>query len=393
MPTSQQLSSADHIELTSKGFSALLSAAVDGMIIIDSKGNILNFNIAAERMFDYKANEVINQNVKMLMPSPYKEEHDGYLHNYNSTGEAKIIGLGRRVEAQRKDKSVFPIELSVGEYKDGQTQYFVGIIRDLTERDRVEKELKISRDRLRETDRQLAHVDRINTMGEMASGIAHEVNQPLTAISSYIQACLRRLDSGGISAEKFRELLIKINDQSLRAGEIVRRIRSLIRPHERLRERTETNELVADAIMLAKADANSRKIVLKVEHMPDNCEIIADSIQIQQVILNLIRNALDATEEANPSAGRVIVGMDLIENGDYLKFWVRDFGYGIADDLSDHIFEAFVTSKLKGTGMGLSVSRTIINAHGGELWYEVKEPGIKFIFTIPTAVSDVNYNN
>ena len=198
-----------HDEISSNGFAALMSAAVDGIIIINSQGKILSFNSAAQKLFGYLPEEVEGKNVNMLMPEPYKKNHDGYLQDYLQTGNAKIIGIGRRVEAKTKAGSVFPVDLSVGEYDADGVKYFVGIIRDLTKREQIEQELQESRERLNEISRQLAHIDRINIMGEMASGIAHEINQPLAAISSYIQACLRRLDEGEPDIEKCGELLKK----------------------------------------------------------------------------------------------------------------------------------------------------------------------------------------
>ena len=505
-----------HHELTSSGFSALLSAAADAIVIINNQGKILNFNCAAEKLFGYSIEEVENNNVKILMPEPYCNEHDGYLNRYNTTKVPRIIGIGRKVEAQRKDSSIFPIELSVGEYVEGGNQYFVGIIRDLTDREKVENDLRDSQDRLQErelaldetiknapigilttkTDGQiqsvnhaacellgfseseflqmnytqlihhedidtteerrqslldgndpsfslnarcirkdgnivyavlhcrviwdppdhepsrlvaqlvdrtdqvqaeqearrmqerLAHVDRISTMGEMASGIAHEINQPLTAISSYVQACQRRLQSGQIKQDKLRELLNKIDTQSQRAGTIVQRIRSLMKSHDWFRERVEINDLISDIIPLVKADTNSKGFLISVEFITEPCEVIVDRVQIQQVILNLVRNAIDATEEADLSDGKICIRTKIVEQGDYVEISVRDFGIGIPEQVQDQIFEPFVTSKQKGTGMGLSISRSIVTAHGGILRSQRKNPGSLFYFTLPIAVGD-----
>jgi two-component system sensor kinase FixL len=377
-----------HLELTHGGFAALLGAAADAIVIIDSHGIVLNFNQAAERLFGYRANEVEQKNVSILMPQPFRSEHDKYISRYITSGIPRIIGAGRRVEAQKKDSTIFPVELSVGEYSVDGNPYFIGIIHDLTERERVENSLRDSRQQAQEAHERLAHGDRISTMGEMASGIAHEINQPLTAISSYVEASRRRLESEPIDRRKLGELLEKTEQQAKRAGEIVHRIRSLIRSHDIQMECIDINRIVSDAVDLARVDASSRGLVVDLELMADSCEVIADSVQIQQVIINLVRNAIDATEEAQPHGGRIVVGTKEIVMDDNVEVWVRDFGAGIPEVIRDHLFEPFVTSKATGIGMGLSISRSIVNAHGGKLWTDHMEPGTIFCFTLPAAVAD-----
>ncbi len=511
-----------HLELTPEGFSALLNAAADAIIIIDRNAKILNINLAAQSLFQYKTAELEGRNVNILMPEPYQTEHDGYLANYFRTGEQKIIGIGRRVEALKKDGTVFPMELSVGEYSREGEVLFVGIIRDLTEKERVSEALRKSEQQLRESEQallitlenapigiitlepdgtvlsmnhsailltgytrsevvgkdfktilhqddvekaeqhrqvllendgnsfsfnarylrknksvahatmhcslvnsgspdkkqllitqlvdrtdqikaeqeasefreRLAHVDRVSTMGEMASGIAHEINQPLSAISSYVQACLRRLESGNLEKQKLQELLEKTDKQALRAGTVVQRIRSLIRKHDRIRERVEVNKIVKDTISLVQADTRSHGMLLDIELMPQTREVIVDSIQIQQVILNLVRNAIDATEDFSETppiapaerSSRICIGTCDSELSDQVEIWVRDFGHGITDDLKDKLFESFITSKKTGTGMGLSISRSILDAHGGKIRVESGADNTTFFITLPTAV-------
>lgn len=378
----------EHDELTASGFAALLSAAADAIVIIKSDGKIANFNLAAEQLFGYSRQDVLDQNVNMLMPSPYHDQHDQYLQAYLSTGHARIIGIGRRVEGMRKDKTIFPMELSVGEYKDHGFHYFVGIIRDLSQREQAEKALEESTSRLIDLEKRLAHVDRVNIMGEMVSGIAHEINQPLSAISAYIQASLRRLHSGGISAEKFKELLEKTEQQSQRAGEIVRRIRSMIKPQEVIKQRVSIVRLCSEALLLAKADAKSKQVEIRFEYDENGQEVFVDSIQIQQVLLNLVRNAVDATSEQQNNNRTVVVSIQSDAGGKETKISVRDNGPGVSDDIKDNLFDPFVTSKPQGIGLGLSISRTIIENHGGQLWLEPTESGSLLCFYLPTVETD-----
>ncbi len=370
--------SKDLVQLTSSGFSALLSAAVDGIIIIDRNGKICSFNSAAEKMFGFKSAEVLGNNINMLMPAPYRKEHDGYIETFNKHKIPKIIGIGRKVEAQRKDSSIFPVDLSVGEYSEEGEQFFVGIIRDLTEQVKAEREAIQIRQRL-------AHMDRVNIMGEMASGIAHELNQPLTAISSYVQACRRRIDTGNIDQEKLRELIIKTDAQAQRAGEIIRRIRALVRSHDMVREEIDINKLVLETVNFARADANRRGVSLHTELKCKFRYVIADSVQIQQVILNLILNAIDATEEARVKNPKIEIKTEKLENQNFAKITILDYGVGIPESIRDKMFETFVTTKTRGTGMGLSISRSIIDSHGGEIGARSMTEGTEFCFTLPGA--------
>jgi two-component system sensor kinase FixL len=362
--------------LTPEGFAALLDAAVDGMVIINEQGRVLNFNSAAEQMFGYTTEEVVGQNVSMLMPAPYSQEHDKYLQRYLKTMDPKIIGVGRRAEAQRKDSRVFPIDLSVGEYIDGESRYFVGIIRDLSEQVESERETMQIRQRL-------AQVDRVNIMGEMASGIAHELNQPLTAISSYVQACRRRLDSDSLDVDKIRELLVKSDEQAQRAGKIIRRIRSLVQSHDKVQETVDINTLVLEVLDLANLDAGRRGIEIELNLAEQGHEVVVDSVQIQQVILNLLRNAIDATELSGNDEKRIVVSSHIADDASSVQVSIRDFSAGVPSAVRENMFDAFVTTKNSGTGMGLSISRSIVQAHGGKIWAENKPRGTLFSFNLP----------
>ena len=613
---------------------ALLDAAVDAVIVIDHDSRIMTFNRAAERLFGYRAAEVVGQNVRLLMPEPYRSAHDGYLQAYVRTGQARIIGIGRDVVAQRRDGSVFPASLAVGQVPGSTPPRFIGFIHDITarqaavdalrrERDRAQSyldlaqvmlvaidragrialinrkgcailgytetellgrdwfeqcvperqrdraratlqaalsgdaappayvedhivshngelkliawrtalvhdemgqvvgllgsgediterrgaeqalrrsegllraaqsiaklgnyeihlpsggthwseqmyrilglepaggpvtlgdfpvqlvhpddrerclrewqraldetgrcdlefrilrpdgstrnvhtlaqvqpsadgeslvitgtlhdvtERKLAEEELRQGQERLTHVGRLSTMGEMATGLAHEINQPLTAIATYAQAAVRLIDaSGGADVSELREPLVQITNQALRAGEVIRRLRVFVKNRATRTETIDMNRLIEDLLVLAEPDARVNDVRLNVELAPDALLVAADPVQIQQVLLNLVRNAIDATLEA-PGAPREIVvrssaALDAVEVA------VVDHAGGIPPEVAVNLFNPFYTTKAAGTGLGLAISRSIIRAHRGKLGYRpTPGGGTTFYFTLP----------
>ena len=367
---------------------AILNATVDAMIIIDHTGTIELFNAAAQRMFGYSVQEVIGKNIKMLMPEPYRKEHDQYLDNYMKTNQARIIGIGREVKACKKDGEIFPIELSVGEVKESSHKQFVGIIRDISDQVQARSDAIANRERL-------AHVTRLSTMGEMAAGIAHEINQPLSAVSSYAQACKNLLQRENSLADAFQkqkltDTLEKISNQALRAGEVIRRLREFVKKRNTEREYINFNDLIQDTIDLAKVDTRllDHGFQLDLCSAPTPCLLI-DQVQLQQVLFNLIRNAIDAMED-QPSAPVVIQSKWI--NEQYLEVSICDIGYGITEENRARLFHPFFTTKTSGMGMGLPICQSIIQSHGGELKHSAGSPqGSIFSFTLP-AKPIVNNN-
>ncbi|MAD15222.1 MAG: PAS domain-containing sensor histidine kinase [Alteromonadaceae bacterium] len=367
---------------------AILNATVDAMIIIDHTGTIELFNAAAQRMFGYSVQEVIGKNIKMLMPEPYRKEHDQYLDNYMKTNQERIIGIGREVKACKKDGEIFPIELSVGEVKESSHKQFVGIIRDISDQVQARSDAIANRERL-------AHVTRLSTMGEMAAGIAHEINQPLSAVSSYAQACKNLLQRENSLADAFQkqkltDTLEKISNQALRAGEVIRRLREFVKKRNTEREYINFNDLIQDTIDLAKVDTRllDHGIQLDLCSAPTPCLLI-DQVQLQQVLFNLIRNAIDAMED-QPSAPVVIQSKWI--NEQYLEVSICDTGYGITEENRARLFHPFFTTKTSGMGMGLPICQSIIQSHGGELKHSAGSPqGSVFSFTLP-AKPIVNNN-
>lgn len=354
---------------------SILATVPDAMVVIDEAGTILSFSAAAERMFGYAEDEVIRRNVKMLMPSPDRERHDDYLVNYLTTGERKIIGIGRVTTALHRDGSTFPIELSVGEARLGGHRIFTGFIRDLTERQRTLL-------RLQDLQSELAHVGRVSEMGTLASSLAHELNQPLTAVASYCEGARELLeqDPDEQALAMAREALDEAAQQAVRAGQIVRRLRDFMSNGE-MEQRVESlQRLINEANALALVGSREHGIDVQLSLDPAADKVCVDRIQIQQVLVNLIRNAIDAMIDAPQRCLSVRTsprGAGLVE------VTVEDTGAGISETVAPQLFQPFVTSKENGMGIGLSICRTIVEAHGGRVWFKPREGGgTAFHFTI-----------
>lgn len=355
---------------------SILATVPDAMIVIDEKGVMLSFSIAAEKMFGYAAPDVIGRNVSMLMPPPLSDQHDHYLEHYRETGERRIIGIGRITTALHSDGSSFPIELAVGEAEvDGQ-RIFTGFIRDLTERQSAQR-------RLQELQSELAHVGRVSEMGTLASALAHELNQPLTAMSAYCESArdLLATNPGEETLAMVREALDDAASQAIRAGQIVRRLRDFMSHGDNERHSTDLSKLVGEANALALVGSREHGIAVQVQFEASRAHVFVDRIQVQQVLVNLIRNAVDATM-TSPTRAVTIRTAD--DSDGFVRVSVEDTGAGIAEDIAPQLFQPFVTSKTSGMGIGLSICRTIVEAHGGRIWFEERPGGgTIFNFTLP----------
>jgi two-component system sensor kinase FixL len=321
---------------------------------------------------------VIGRNVNMLMPEPYHSGHDGYLARYLTTGEKRIIGIGRTVIAQHKTGSTFPTELAVGEVRTGSEHIFTGFIRDISDRVAAEG-------RAENLQRELHHVGRLTAMGEIVSMIVHELNQPLTAIANFGEASKRLLEKGGEQSGRAVEFIEKSVRQAHRASEMILRLRRFAARGAGEMEPMVVNEVVQDAVRLAVIGAADQGIQTNYEFAEGLPEITADRIQVQQVVVNLIRNAIDAmldpkAEREGDSHLTVRTGRDA-EGA--VEISVSDTGPGIAPEVAADLFAPFVTSKEGGMGIGLSVSKSIVEAHGGALWFEPNPgQGSRFVFTL-----------
>jgi two-component system sensor kinase FixL len=358
---------------------SILETVPDAMVVIDEQGHIQSFSTAAVRQFGYAPEEIEGQNVSILMPEPYRSAHDGYMSRYLDTGERRIIGIGRVVVGQRKDGSTFPMELSVGEMRSGGARYFTGFIRDLTDRQRTET-------RLQELQSELVHMSRFTALGEMASTLAHEINQPLTAIANYLKGCRRILARmEGPEVPMLADAVGQAANQAIRAGDVIRHLREFVTRGESERHIENLPKLIEEASALALVGAKERGVRVRFQLDPDAPLVLADRIQIQQVLLNLIRNAIEAmqdterrdltvTTQARPSEGLVAVT-------------VADTGTGIAPEIDQQLFQPFVTTKKHGMGVGLSICRTIVEAHGGKIDV-ASQPNAGTVFTFTLRAID-----
>lgn len=375
-PTSEPLREAEaHLR-------SILATVPDAMVVIDEQGTILSFSAAAETMFGYAENDVVSQNVKILMPSPDRERHDQYLINYLTTGKRKIIGVGRVTTALHRDGNTFPIELSVGEAWLGERRIFTGFIRDLTERQQTLL-------RMQDLQSELAHVGRVSEMGTLASSLAHELNQPLTAVASYCESARDLLDQDpdAQTLGMVREALDEAAQQAVRAGQIVRRLRDFMSTGETERHVESLQRLINEANALALVGSREHGIDVQLKLDPAADKVLVDRIQIQQVLVNLIRNAIDAMMDTKMRCLSLRTGRD--DQG-LVEVIIEDTGSGISEAIAPQLFQPFVTSKQSGMGIGLSICRTIVEAHGGRIWFEPgKNGGTAFHFTVPTGEAKI----
>ena len=480
----------------------IIETAVDGIIRIDTSGIMRSINPAVVHIFGYQQEQLIGQNISMLMPDSYADEHDGYIRNYLKTGTKKIIGIGREVQGLRSDGTIFPLDLAVSEILGQDEHQFVGMVRDISVRKEAQDTLKLREEQLRLTfdnapsgivtcdsdyryitanpaytqaighnvfdlmhmhvfdtihpeDReifldlarqakcgelkknvvslrwiskcggimrgnlhvglihnenntpksfviqfenltkrinaeikvrelrdQLAQVGRVSTMGEMAAGIAHEINQPLTAIASYTETCQRLLKSGKADSSELLDVMERTSAQAHRAGMVIRRMRGFVKAHSTKREELDINVLVKEIVKFAKMDLPIQGSLIKIDLTSDLPTIVADSFQIQQVILNLIRNAADAMQDIEKD--KIIVIRTAFCSPDSIRISVTDHGHGINDEDAKKIFTPFFSTKESGMGTGLAICKTVVESHQGELNFENNPTGgTTFNLTLP----------
>ena len=347
------------------------------MIVIDEVGVIVSFSSAAEQLFGFSETEAIGSDVAILMPEPDKRQHKDYMLRYMSTGHKRIIGIGRITVGQRRDGSTFPMELSVGEARTAHSRVFTGFIRDLTRRQATEV-------RLEEMQAELAHASRVSAMGTMASALAHELNQPLTAVANYVEAARDLLDvPNAENVAIVREALGDAATQAVRAGQIVRRLRDFIARGDTDKRVENLRGLINEANALALIGVAELGIDVRLDIDELISGVLVDKVQVQQVLVNLIRNAVEALTDA--PVRRLTISAVSIAN-QMVRISVVDTGPGLDTEVESKLFRPFVSTKDAGMGLGLSICQTIIEAHNGTIWLDKPvEGGTAFRFTLAAA--------
>ncbi len=356
---------------------SILATVPDAMIVMDERGIVSSFSAAAERLFGYGQAEVVGQNVGMLIPETQAQRHDDTLWTHQDTAVRQIVGTIRVERAVRKNGTTFPIELAVGEASIAGERIFTGFLRDLTRRQETER-------RVRELQSELVHVSRVSAMGTMASTLAHEINQPLTAIANYLETTRAMIaDSGDPLLVDITEALELAAAQSLRAGNIVRRLRTFVKGRDTGFQAERLDELVEEATSLGLLGAHQAGVKVTMTIAAGLDRVMVDRVQIQQVLVNLVRNSIQAMAA---SARKELTIETTPDNHGWVRVTVADTGAGLDPEIRDHLFEAFATTKEDGMGLGLSICRTIVEAHGGRIWAEgVADGGTAFHFCLPLA--------
>ncbi|MXP48269.1 PAS domain S-box protein [Altererythrobacter luteolus] len=356
---------------------ALIDTVPDAMIVINSTGEIISFSQGAEKMFGYQEAELVGKNVSLLMPSPDREAHDGYLRHYITTGERRIIGTGRIISAIRHTGEVFPAKLSVGEMFVGEIRMFTGFIRDLSEQRETEQ-------RIYSLQAELAHVSRITSLGTFASSLAHELNQPLTSVANYIDAAKDLLaDPTTENIDMVRGALVECSTEAIRAGRIIHRLREFIVRGNARPEIASLSKIVREATALALVNGDGKGVDFSTRLDPACDTVLAVPVQIQQVLVNLLRNALEAMEDSEFK--RIVIASE--PSGlKKVTVSVSDSGPGLEPQVAERLFHPFISTKPTGMGLGLSICHTIVTAHGGRIGAEPSElGGTIFRFTLDRA--------
>ena len=348
---------------------SMVDHVIDGVISIDERGTVESCNPAAERIFGYSASEIIGRNVNVLMPPPYHDEHDDYLANYRRSGEAKIIGIGREVVGLRKDGSTFPMELAVSTFYLGRTRHFTGMVRDISERKQAAAALQTNQERLSEMRSEVAHLDRLKSMGEMVAGIAHEIGQPLNAIKNFANACSNKLKNAAPQADDQLTSWLKQIDQAASIGsDVLKSLRRFARGKTTQRNKVDLNVVVDEAVEIMRFSCQQKRVVIDWQRHPESLFVEADGVQLHQILANLLQNAIDSMAGLPIAKRWIRISLSNDETHAIVK--VIDNGPGIPADLGKSIFNPFVTTKLEGLGLGLSISKSLAEAHGGTLGFE-----------------------
>jgi PAS domain S-box-containing protein len=362
----------------------VVETANDAIISMDHTGTIQFANPASTRIFGYDPAELIGEPLTVLMPKFMRELHDNGFRRYLDTGQRHINWQGTELTALRKNGQEFPVEISFGELTRDGHKIFTGFIRDISKRKQAEDQLRASERTLQMTQAELARVSRLTTMGEMAASIAHEVNQPLTAVVNNSSACLRLLANRNLEPDILRQALEGIIADGTRASAVLSRIRAFIKKEAAEKSELNVSEVIQEVLTLAGRELYENQVLLEKQLTNDLPSVLADRVQLQQVLLNLIMNGIEAMTAVKDRPRLLGVQSRIDPSGDVLVA-VSDSGTGF-DTAVERAFTPFFTTKANGLGMGLSISRSLVEGHGGRLWAAHNSPhGAVFSFTLPTT--------
>ena len=357
-------------------FRLAVEASPNAIVMVDGQGKMLLVNALTQELFGYSREELIGQSVEILVPERFRTGHPAHRATFFGAPQARAMGAGRDLFARRKDGSEFLVEIGLNPIHTLEGTLVLTEIVDITDRKRMELELQRNRE-------ELAHVTRVSTVGELTTSVAHELNQPLGAILSNAEAAEMFLAANPPALDEVRDILADIRKDDQRASEVIRRMRSLLRKQELAPKSIEINEAVEEVLRLLSIDASARKVAINFERTTDLPRVWCDPVHFQQVVLNLVLNGMEAMAGLPEEKRQVVVRTGPANNGT-VQIAVADFGPGIPVDSLPKLFEHFFTTKKDGMGMGLSIARTIVEAHHGQIWAENNsEIGATFYFTVP----------
>ena len=368
---------ASELQIGEERFRRVVEAAPSAMIMVNQEGQITLANQQAEKTFGYPREELLGRPIEMLVPERLRSGHQGFRHDYLCDPQARPMGAGRELFGRRKDGSEVPVEIGLSPIHTSKGLLVLASIVDITERKLAE--LEAARQR-----HDLAHLARVTALGELSSSLAHELTHPLTAILSNAQAAQRFLADDDVDLDEVREILNDIVTQDQRAGEVIHSLRLMLKKGE-LQEHcddVDLNEVIRDVVNLMRSDLINRNVTLDTDLAQKLPAITGDRVQLQQVLLNLALNGCEAMADYNSSERRLLIASQW-ENG-AVRVSVADRGSGIPEEKMQQVFERFFTTKKEGMGLGLSVCRTIIDAHRGKIWATNDAGcGATFHFSLP----------
>ncbi|MCB1679850.1 MAG: PAS domain S-box protein [Halioglobus sp.] len=358
---------------------AIVDAAFEAVVSVRTDGCIQTFNRAAQNMFGYRADEIIGSQFGRLLAQCHQLSYQSHREQFSTNDVAKLVFHSREVTARRKNGEEFPAQLSVNEmrYEHQPQRTFICLISDISLQRRAEEQA-------RQHFNDLARADRLHSLGEMASGIAHEINQPLTAISLFSQVGNRFVQSQ--QYHRLPEIFDKLSAQANHAGSIIEHMQNMTRQQDAIKQPINCNVAVSEVIALVEAESRLRDIPVDMQLAEGLPLVLANSVQIQQVVLNLLRNGMESMVAAGCTSGTPITVITRQHGGGDVEIAIVDSGIGVDDETAQTLFKPFATSKQSGMGLGLAISREIVAAHGGELRYENNAAGgATFSFTLPAV--------